>query len=156
MSTEGKRDCRIKERLIEAAAELFASRGYSGATVRDICKSAGAHVGAVNYHFRDKEGLFAVALEHAHQWSVRRYPPDAGLGQQASAEERLRVLVRSFLLRVLGEGVPDWHGRLMAREMAESTEALNRMVRNSIHPLYLFHRPGAGVPQGRGPCPVRL
>lgn len=138
MSGQGRRNGNVKERIIEAAGELFALRGYKGATVRDICTSAGVHVGAVNYHFRDKEGLFAAALEHAHQWSVRRYPPDAGLGPNASAEERLRGFVRSFLLRVLGQGVPDWHGQLIARETSEPSEALNQMVRGSIHPLYLY------------------
>lgn len=137
MSEQGKRNGNVKERIIEAAGELFASRGYKGATVRDICKSAGVHVGAVNYHFRDKEGLFAAALEHAHQWSVRKYPPDVGLDPQASVEERLRAFIRSFLLRVLGEEVPDWHGRLIARESAQPSDALHQMVRNSIHPLYL-------------------
>ena len=133
-----KRNRDVKERLIEAAGELFAARGYQGATVRDICRKADAHVGAVNYHFRDKEGLFAATLEHAHQWSVRKYPPDAGLGPKASAEERLRAFIRSFLLRVVVGDAPDWHGRLMAREMAEPSEALSRMVRNSIHPLYRY------------------
>jgi TetR/AcrR family transcriptional regulator, regulator of cefoperazone and chloramphenicol sensitivity len=128
----------VKDRLIEAAGEMFALCGYRAATVREICRKAGTHVGAVNYHFRDKEGLFTAVLEHAHQWSVRRYPPDAGLKDGAVPEEKLRVFVSSFLRRVLGQGAPDWHGRLMIREMAEPSEALNRMVRSSIHPLYLY------------------
>ncbi|SMP48754.1 transcriptional regulator, TetR family [Desulfonatronum zhilinae] len=138
MANTERRNGDVKERLIAAAGELFAARGYQGATVRDICRKADAHVGAVNYHFRDKQGLFAATLEHAHQWSVRKYPPDAGLGPKASAEERLRAFIRSFLLRVVVGDAPDWHGRLMAREMAEPSEALSRMVRNSIHPLYLY------------------
>jgi TetR/AcrR family transcriptional regulator, regulator of cefoperazone and chloramphenicol sensitivity len=138
MADEDKRYSDVKERLIEAAGEIFARRGYRGATIRDICKKAGAHVGAVNYHFRDKKGLFADVLEHARQWSVRKYPPDAGLGPNASSEERLRAFIRSFLLRVLGQGVPDWHGQLIARETGEPSEALSQMVRSSIHPLYIY------------------
>jgi TetR/AcrR family transcriptional regulator, regulator of cefoperazone and chloramphenicol sensitivity len=127
-----------KLRLIEAAGEIFASRGYRAATVREICKHAGTHISAVNYHFRDKQGLFAAVLEHAHQWSVRKYPPDSGLKEEATPEERLRAFIRSFLLRVTVGDAPDWHGRLIAREMAEPSEALSQMVRNSIHPLYLY------------------
>lgn len=138
MTNADKLDCDVKQRLIEAAGEIFAQKGYRGATIREICGKAGAHVGAVNYHFRDKEGLFAAVLEHAHQWSVHKYPPDAEVGPKAVAETRLRGFVHSFLLRVLGPGVPDWHGQLIAREMGEPSEALNQMVRNSIHPLYVY------------------
>lgn len=128
----------VKDRLINAAGKIFAEHGYKSSTIRMICQKAGAHVGAVNYHFRDKQGLFAAVLEHAHAWSVRKYPPDLGLQEGASPEEKLRAFIRSFLLRILGDGVPDWHGRLITREVAEPSNALDRMVRNSILPLYAY------------------
>ena len=127
-----------KDRLIEAAGVIFAEQGYRSATIRKICQRAGAHVGAVNYHFRDKQGLFAAVLEHAHAWSVRKYPPDLGLRNEASAEEKLRAFIRSFLFRIPGDGVPDWHGRLIVREIVEHSDALDRMVKNSIQPLYVY------------------
>jgi TetR/AcrR family transcriptional regulator, regulator of cefoperazone and chloramphenicol sensitivity len=126
----------VKTRLIEAAGEIFAEYGYKPATIRMICNKAGAHVGAVNYHFRDKQGLFAAVLQHAHQWSVNMYPPDLDLKDGATPENRLKAFIRSFLLRVLGDGIPDWHGRLLAREIVEYSEALDPMVTNSIQPLY--------------------
>ncbi len=128
----------VKARLIGAAGEIFAEYGYKSATIRMICKKADAHVGAVNYHFRDKQGLFAAVLQHAHQWSVHKYPPDLDLHGSPSTEEKLKAFIRSFLLRVLGDGVPDWHGRLIAREVVEQSEALDPMVKNSIHPLYVY------------------
>ncbi len=72
---------RTKARLIEAAGEVFARRGFRSATVREICSRAGVHVGAVNYHFRDKEGLYTAVLDHLHQTAVKKYPPDLGLGE---------------------------------------------------------------------------
>lgn len=127
-----------KKRLIEAAGEVFAKHGFRVATIREICKRANASVSAVNYHFRDKEGLYAAVLEHSHQSAVKKYPPELGLGGDAPPEEKLRAFIVSFLLRVMDEGVPAWHGKLMAQEISYPTEALNQVVRNSIQPLYLY------------------
>jgi len=141
-----------KDRLIEAAGVIFAEQGYRSATIRKICQRAGAHVGAVNYHFRDKQGLFAAVLEHAHAWSVRKYPPDLGLRNEASAEEKLQAFIRSFLFRILGDGVPDWHGRLIVREIVEHSDALDRMVKNSIQPLYVYLKEIIDELLGNGPA----
>ncbi|WP_291321377.1 CerR family C-terminal domain-containing protein [Desulfonatronospira sp.] len=130
----------VRERLMEAAGQIFAEYGYKATTIRKICHKAGAHVGAVNYHFRNKQGLFAAVLEHAHACSVRRHPPDLGLEKGANAEEKLRIFIRSFLLRIQGEKLPDWHGRLIAREIIEHSDALDLMVKNSIQPMYVYLR----------------
>ena len=51
-----------KQRLIEAAEELFADEGFDRVSVRDITTKAGANVAAVNYHFGSREGLIAVDI----------------------------------------------------------------------------------------------
>lgn len=131
--------CRqTKIRLLEAAGEVFVEHGYRAATVREICRRARAHVGAVNYHFRDKKGLYAAVLEYSHKEIVKRYPPDMGLPDGACPEDRLRVFIRSFLMRILDESVPAWYGKLIAREMADPSHALEPVVRNSIRPLYEY------------------
>ena len=47
-----------RERLVEAAAGLFAERGYRGATLREIARRAGANLAAANYHFGSKQRLY--------------------------------------------------------------------------------------------------
>lgn len=49
--------------LLEAARELFASRGYDGASIRAITDRASANLGAVNYHFGSKEALYNQVVE---------------------------------------------------------------------------------------------
>lgn len=122
-------------RLLEAAGEVFAEKGFRCATVREICRRAGANVAAVNYHFRDKEDLYVAVLRYTHRFASERYPPDWGLeGPDPSPEDRLRAFVRSFLARILDSGRPAWHGKLMAREMAEPTRALDMLVADAVRP----------------------
>jgi AcrR family transcriptional regulator len=125
-----------RERLLEAAGQVFAEAGFRAATVRDIVRKAGANVAAVNYHFRDKEGLYAAVLEHFAHAAVAKHPAHGGLAADASPEEQLHAFVRALLLRVFDQGHQSVHGRLMAREMIEPTRALDRIVEQVIRPMY--------------------
>lgn len=124
-----------KERLLEAAGEVFAERGFRQATVRAICRRAGANVAAVNYHFGGKQRLYAETLKYGAHIALAKFPPDAGLPRGAAPREALYVFVLSFLRRFLELGTPDWHGKLCAREMIEPTAALDDLVREVIVPL---------------------
>jgi AcrR family transcriptional regulator len=123
-----------RERLLEAAGEVFARRGFRAATIREICRWAGANVAAINYHFGDKSKLYAEVLKHGLTLALRKYPPNLGLPEDAGYEERLKGFIRSFLLRMLDEGRPAWHGQIMAREIADPTDALDTVVEESIRP----------------------
>jgi AcrR family transcriptional regulator len=127
-----------KKKLIEAGDEIFAQKGFKFATVREICKKAGTHVGSVNYHFRDKEGLYEAVLQYSHISVLEKYPPDLGLTQTSIPEEKLKTFIHSFLLRILDEGVPAWHGKLMAQEFANPTNAVHKLIEKSIKPLHLY------------------
>jgi AcrR family transcriptional regulator len=127
---------RTRQRILEAAGEVFAANGFRAATVRDIVRRAGANVAAVNYHFGDKAGLYAEVLKYAHACAMAKYPPDMGLKPTATPRQRLHAFIRSFLFRVLDEGRPAWHGKLMAREMAEPTGTLAAIVKDDIRPHF--------------------
>jgi AcrR family transcriptional regulator len=123
-------------RLLEAAGEIFAEFGFHRATVRDICSRAEANVAAVNYHFGDKEKLYVAVLQHWLGEALRKYPPDGGLPATAPADDRLKAFVRSWLFRMLGQGMPAWHGKLMAREMSEPTAAFDHIMSETVRPIW--------------------
>ena len=51
-----------RERILEAALDLFGERGLTGTTVRDIAQRAKVNVAAISYHFGGKDELYrAVA-----------------------------------------------------------------------------------------------
>ena len=62
-----RRSARTRERILHAATEVFARRGFHGARVADIAELAGIAYGLVYHHFRNKdEILAAIFSEH---WS---------------------------------------------------------------------------------------
>jgi TetR/AcrR family transcriptional regulator, regulator of cefoperazone and chloramphenicol sensitivity len=136
VKTEGTGSLETRQRVLEAAGEIFAEQGFHKATVRDICQRAGANIAAVNYHFGDKEGLYTAVLRYAHQCATEKYSPEMGFAStsDAPAEQRLQLFVSSFLRHIFDEGQPAWHGKLVAREMMEPTQALDVLVKEEIRP----------------------
>src|SRR5215831_603525 len=95
-----------RERLLEAAGEVFAKHGFRDTTIREICEKAKANVAAVNYHFGDKEELYAAVFDYARSCAVAQF--DQPALPQIPAEERLRAFVRAVLTRFFDEGRPAW------------------------------------------------
>jgi AcrR family transcriptional regulator len=125
-----------RQRLLDAAGEVFAEQGFRAATVRDICRRAEANVAAVNYHFGDKERLYAEVLQYAHRNAMHDVPAGPAAPAGGTAQQRLRGFVLAMLRGFLTEGRPTWHAKLMIREMAEPTGMLDRIVEDSIRPRF--------------------
>jgi len=120
-----------RERLLEAACELFAAHGFRGASVREICARARANIAAVNYYFHNKEDLYLAALRKA--FALVRTEPLRVSGPR-DALEALRGWITDLVERVLGAGAPAWSLRLLWRELLDPTEAMTVLVREAIGP----------------------
>jgi len=127
---------RTRERLLNAAGEVFAERGFRRATVREICRRAQVNIASVNYYFKGKEDLYADVLEFAYRQARQKYPESDPSAQGDTPQRRLSQFVRILLLRILDEGRPAWFGKLMAREFVEPTGALDRVIERAILPLH--------------------
>jgi len=119
-----------RSRLLEAAGEVFAEKGFQAATVREICGRAGVNLAAINYHFGDKERLYVEAVKHAHHCGGQQVPPEWAPG--TPPEEKLRDLLHGAFLRLLDPRRPAWHSQLMAREISEPTHACVELVESYI------------------------
>jgi len=123
-----------RKRLLEAAREVFAENSFQGATVREICSRAEANVAAVNYHFGSKEGLLAEALNFAPLKALQK----ANIKADDCPKVRLRLFLRDFMLMLLDEKNASAQCRIMARELADPTPALDQIVNDAIAPLHEF------------------
>ena len=125
-----------KARLLEAAGEEFAERGFTGARVRAICERAGANLAAVNYHFGGKEQLYLAVVMEAHRSGVQN-PPERAVTTGTPAEQ-LRQYIHFFLSNVvaMNRQKDGWQQVLMLREMLQPTAALETLVQDAIRPRF--------------------
>jgi TetR/AcrR family transcriptional repressor of uid operon len=65
MSSAAVTEPGTRDRLLQAAAEVFAERGYEGAAVSDIARRAGFTTGAIYSRFRDKAELLLEVVRGA-------------------------------------------------------------------------------------------
>ena len=125
-----------KQRILDAAEELFAREGFASVTVRQIMKKAGADVALAYYHFESKRDLFDAVLmrraetmndvRHAALDEVeRRHPDDAPSIEEiiaAFTNPLLDLLANDhdewrhyFALIAQVNSSPEWGGELMTR-----------------------------------------
>jgi AcrR family transcriptional regulator len=123
-----------RKRLLDAAREVFSQHSFQGATIREICRLADANVAAVNYHFGSKDGLLAEALNFAPLAALQK----ANAKLSECPKQRLRLFLRDFMVMLLDEKNPSSQCRIMARELADPTPALDKIVREAIAPLHGF------------------
>ena len=92
---------RNRQRVLEAAAALFAERGVAAVTMDDVVAAAGVGKGTLYRSFGDKSGLAAALLDERErqlQAGILRGPPPLGPG--APAGGRLEAFVRAYLAYV--------------------------------------------------------
>lgn len=120
----------VHRRILLAAGEVFAEKGYKHATVRQICQEAGANVAAVNYYFGDKERLYIETVRFAHRPDDEPDElPDWPDGTPPA--EKLRDYITGLATRMMCERAP-WQRQLMFREMLSPTVACRELVRTYI------------------------
>lgn len=125
-----------KQRLLDAARQIFAERGPVEGSLRDICTQANANVALVKYHFGGKEQLYIAVLDAFLSETAARYPLDEGLGPDSPPETRLRVFIRGFLKRIQGYDDPIEKGlsRIVAQEIFSPSPAFEPLLVKHIRP----------------------
>jgi AcrR family transcriptional regulator len=127
-----------RERLLDEAERVFAERGFSGASVREITDAAGANLAAINYHFQSKENLYAAVFSrrfaHVHEEFLARLQRD-----RAVAEGGLEQGLTSFGRAFLGPYAdPEYSQRvrdLCVRELIEAKLPPGLFLREFITPM---------------------
>lgn len=103
----------MRERILDAAEELFAEHGFDGVTVRQITRKAAVDVALAHYYFGTKHGLFdsvflrrAAVVNEARLKAIDAYQIDPGPGG-ATIEGFLRAFLDPIIER-LENGGAEW------------------------------------------------
>ncbi len=83
-----------RELIVQAAAALFAARGYTGARLEDIAVEAGITKQLLYRHFPDKSALYMALLER-HRDDLTNFL--AAVPSTGTLEERLRAVTEVWL-----------------------------------------------------------
>ncbi|WP_322088683.1 CerR family C-terminal domain-containing protein [Burkholderia sp. BCC1999] len=95
-----------RQRIIEAAIELFGERGFAGASTREIAAMAGVNAPALQYYFENKEGVYRACVETIAENGWEVFAPSVGHAwAMLDADADVDVLIDAFigLLRALSD-----------------------------------------------------
>lgn len=107
-----------RKKLLEAAGELFAQKGFSAVTVREIVAKAQTHLSAMNYHFKSKDALYQEVLEYACKQSAISMDERDYLSQIAP-DKALLILIKEAVKAYRSDYDTQWKTALIAHEIRQ-------------------------------------
>ena len=89
-----------RRRILDAAIDIFAHKGFEGATWRTIAARAGVTQGLIRFYFVDKEGLWKAAYESARERRMADTPPDVVVKNRRADPEDVKRWLRGYARHV--------------------------------------------------------
>src|SRR5712672_4555895 len=133
-SATATRKPNLREAILAAAEELFATNGFNAVSIRDIAQAAGANPGSVTYHFKTKDGLLLeIYRRHCGPMNRRRSELLAAARRVRDPQDRLEAIVRAYVLPAFSSGSDLAGGgarftRLRAVMSAEGNEVARQII----------------------------
>ena len=129
----------VRDRLLDAAEELFCEHGFEGASIRDIAAAADCNIASVNYYFGGKEKLYEeVWRRHLILMRDVRIASIDKVMSKSDGKPQLEVLLRSFAEAFIGPLVDESKARrlskLWAREMIDQHLPVNMFAQEMVIP----------------------
>ena len=123
-----------RQRLLDAALEVFATKGYTSASTREICRLAGANIAAIHYYFGDKASLYRQLFERVDQF----LQVPAELSRPDTTLDAALLSLYRHLLGFTGSPVRAQRLRaLLFREQLQPSGMLSESQLQGLAPFYL-------------------
>lgn len=99
MPSQIERSTATRRRILDAARELFAERGWAATSIDEVVSTAGVTKGALYHHFRDKSDVLRAVYEEQEQRSIEGLVAIGG--EHTDPLDALRAGCRAFLTACL-------------------------------------------------------
>jgi AcrR family transcriptional regulator len=109
-----------RQRIIERAAPVFNTHGFSGTSLADLTRATGLEKGGIYNHFASKEALALAALDYAVQQTEQRLTE--ALAHEQGAIKRLLAMTAAFAAQAEDPWLPG--GCPIANTAVEADDAL--------------------------------
>jgi AcrR family transcriptional regulator len=130
MPSRAEQRDRTRNRIVEAAAQCFADRGFRATSTREIAARARTNQGLITYHFRSKLELWKAAVNRIFErLRAPAGPGPAGTDPRERAREAIRRYVR------FAAAHPELF-RLMVEEGKHTDARMRWLVDTHLRPLY--------------------
>ncbi|MCA9772900.1 MAG: TetR/AcrR family transcriptional regulator, partial [Myxococcales bacterium] len=118
-----------RTRIVAAAADLFAEKGYNGASLREIADRVGIRTPSLFYHFKSKGELYQAILETI--FGDLNEVIEGALRAEGGYEERLVVLADAYTRHTARHRN---FSMMFFREMLDNRDGLQETSRRYIFP----------------------
>jgi AcrR family transcriptional regulator len=89
-----------RNRILDAALQLFRDRGFAQTTMRDVAAEAGVATGAAYYYYRSKEDLVQAFYIRSDQESAEAF--GKAIGASKDLKKRMRGLIEAKFTQFAG------------------------------------------------------
>jgi len=125
---KGRKGRETAERILDVAEEVFAEKGYEGATLRDVAQAAGLRTPSLYNHFEGKDALYAAVLERGIGPVLAALLSSASAGRRGDPDRVVREMMELLAQR---PKLP----RLVLHETLYGGKHLTRMLQEWIGPM---------------------
>jgi len=119
------RDTRVY--ILEQSIPLFAARGYSGVSMRNISAVVGISAASIYHHFSDKEALYLAAMEYA--FADKASGITESVTETGTPSDRLQLFVQRFTEFMAND--PDFC-MLLQRELLDGDEPRLKLLAEQV------------------------
>lgn len=119
-----------KEKVLEAASEIFRQKGYNGTSIDEILKATGLSRSSLYDSFRDKHSLYLEALEFYKNREKQAY--ESVEQKKLNGYQKVEWLFKEVVNHLVNH--PDDNGCLMvnaAAEMSKHCEKTSQVICNN-------------------------